>query len=492
MQGRGAWEAESGTIDTPGPEYLPTSSGDSRHVEAPSYSMGGKLEAKPLSDGPGPGIQGESHLPSAPSFTIAGRDAWEPPPACPLDETPGPTYLPATSSSSKLPSAPAYTMAAKLGDGDATSPTPAAGDVSDSHRLSAPSYSMLGRRPAPRPSETPAPTYAPAPLPTGIAYSMGVKLSTEAPAPTTGPVPHGSSHLPNAPAYTFKGRARPPPPVGTPGPSEYGPTMPTHLPTAPAFTMRAKTADGLGASQTPAAEAYQRPDFRSAPTFSLGGRLPDPPTKPTPGPAYLPPSQSTGGITMGARHVTIGLPDALPGPGAYASEDALGKGAPKFSMGGRGRAREPIPDPTTDYDHQQPYLKAHHRTAPAVSLAGKAPLDSRTTAPGPGSYATSKLTHRGQTLLGRSCACGGPCRLGLCHSTRHVHGHAHGRVHGHGGGQRERQAHQGASLEEAEQPFVRGLYRKLPPRGTKAESYTAHVARAASLLSAEQLEKLGP
>ena len=487
LRGRDAWASAAAQIESasPGPQYLPATSGTGRPDVGLAYTLAARFEMQPLPEGPGARPYGSGHMRGAPQYSIQGRDAWMPL-STPVEESPGPAYLVETSGTSRLPRAPAYTMGCRFeapgmapgmgenGEIPAADATPAALLV---HKPSAPAFSLQGRdawEKEPRASaSTPAPgsyePLLPKHLPAGPSFSMGAKprpseLDTHSPdfGPTT------MYHLPSAPAYTIAGPARAPPAPPTPGPLDTPPSVPMHLPNAPSYSMRGKAHDPTASSATPAAEVYERPDFRSAPAITMGARTSGLCTVPTPGPGEYAPQPAIGGgapaFSLGARIPSAAVAP-VPGPGEYERDDAFSTpSAPKFSM--QGRFREPGyagPD-SKYYDHQGPYIRSRHPSAPAVSIKGKAPASLRAQpAPGPGSYRTSQQTHRGHALLHRPAA-SGPSNDARAKAAA-------------------------AAAASAERPSVRQTYpatHKLPP----ATSYKENVARAAALLSPAQLEQM--
>lgn len=495
LVGRGAWEsAWDGASASPGPgAYLPSGLDGTGLPDAPAFTMAARHVTPPDEAGPGPDrLPARVDLSSAPSYLLRGRDAWrEREGAAATDDTPGPTYYAETSGTSKLPRAPAYSMAGRFDATGAASsagtPGPETAAAGDAHAMpTAPAYTIQGRgawEPPDLPAhKTPPPgSYSPS-MPShlldGPTYSMAARFSSGGEVLPDGPGPGaavGDAHLPHQPAYSIQGLRRPSRAPQTPGPAAYAPPMPARLPCAPSYSFPGKSAEPTLQPPTPAAEAFERPDFRAAPAVTLKGKVFELPAEPTPGPADYsarPPSGGAPAITLKGKAFEP-APSVLPGPGAYSSDDgASAKAAPKFSM--RGRLREPTrgaADAPKDYDHQQPYLRVRHASAPAVSIKGKAlgGWEAAQLAPGPGEYATSTLTHKGQSLLGRSCACGGPCRHDVSHPVA--------------------QGPRDPAHVTAECPWVRDIYpklRKLPPAAT----YQENVARAASLLSAAQLEQL--
>ena len=148
-----------------------------------------------------------------------------------------------------------------------------------------------------------------------------------------------------------------------------------------------------------------------------------------------------------------------PGAGAYAESDAHRHTAPSYTIGSRRADRVQLAGPgPTMYDHQQPYLKARHSSAPATSLKGRAASGSVLTSarkqPGPGSYAASELTRRGEKLMGSRAKERWVRPLG----TR-------------------------PPPASASSAHVRHTAPKMHPITAKGESYAANVAKAASYLA---------
>jgi len=486
LRGRDAWASAAAQVESasPGPQYLPTTSGTGRPDVGFAYTLAARFEMQPVPEGPGARPYGLGHMRGAPQYSIQGRDAWMPL-GTPVEESPGPAYLVETSGTSRLPSAPAYTMGCRFeapGMGE-SSETPAADATPAAllvHKPSAPAFSLQGRAAwdkEPRASaSTPAPgsyePLLPAHLPAGPSFTMGAKLrpsELDTHSPDFGPTT--MYHLPSAPAYTIAGPARALPAPPTPGPLDTQ-SVPIHLPKAPSYSMRGKAHDPNASNATPAAEVYERPDFRSAPAITMGARTSGLCTVPTPGPGEYAPQPAIGGgapaFSLGARIPSAAVAP-VPGPGEYERDDSFSTpSAPKFSM--QGRLREPGhagPD-SKYYDHQGPYIRSRHPSAPAVSIKGKARASLRAQpAPGPGSYETSQQTHRGHALLHLPAA-GGPSS-----DARHD----------------ARAKAAAAAAASAERPSVRQTYpttHKLPP----ATSYKENVARAAAFLSPTQLEQM--
>ena len=503
MQGRDAWDAAtSASVVTPGPATYHPSATVGHQITAPAFSLAARCATEPVAEvGPGAGVVSRVDFSSAPAFSLGGRDAWAERTRV-LDSSPGPTYAAAEDGRHKT--APAFSFGGRHDAGGERQPgwdAPAAGACGDAHRPSAPSFTLGGREAwamaweveAEGKTEGPSPTrYVAPPLEKGPAFSIGRRCNvasahgaTSGPGPATY-APSRDAQLPRAPAFTIAVPTAAPTSQGTtPGPDAYTPdaeSLSRH-PRAPAFSLRGKPRHDDARRATPAAAAYARPDLRMAPAPSIGRRRAERPVEPTPGPADYDGAATHGGgpaFSLGGRPPSPSSASLLnplgapPGPASYAvNESVTAASAPAFSMGAR-RHERPAPDRWTEYDHQQPYLRARHPTAPAPSLRGKPPGGGAVvTAPGPGEYPTSHVTHRGHSLLGRGGGRGG----GRLTERARPRSTSRGRV-------------------AASEPWVRDIYPKLPPRapadtaGAEADTYAAHVARAASYLSAEQLQQL--
>mmetsp|Transcript_28513 Transcript_28513/g.57515 ORF Transcript_28513/g.57515 Transcript_28513/m.57515 type:complete len:252 (-) Transcript_28513:84-839(-) len=248
------------------------------------------------------------------------------------------------------------------------------------------------------------------------------------------------SQQPTAPAYSMQGKARESCTVGRDAPAAGMPNFDLYLPCAPSFSMGGRAA-GETEEETPGPGSFSLDHLPKAPAFSMGAR----PVTPI--------------LQAGAT------------PAAQPVGDAHLPAAPAYSMSGRGTEGHthsvgPAPN---EYEHQQPWLQAHHPKAPAFSLGRLCKQASVRT----GEYTAYHITRTGKQDIGYATA---------ALNVRHLRpGSTHGAERAPRKGPHQH-AHQGARKPNPAwvRPAGPTMHTTLP----SGSSWRDHVTKAASYLQA--------